>query len=85
MLQGNGLGSQMFDFAEALAPISEVGVISVRDDLFPFYGKRGYVVTSRDPIEKHIPVKLLIRTGVNFSNILRAAFTLADPESVRRY
>jgi hypothetical protein len=54
----------MFDFAESLAPISEVGVISVRDDLFPFYAKRGYVVTSRDPIEKHIPVKLLARTDL---------------------
>jgi hypothetical protein len=28
LFQGKGIGSKMFDFAESLAPVSEVGVIS---------------------------------------------------------
>ena len=53
----------MLDFAESLAPISRIGVVSFRDDLFSFYGKRGYVITSREPIANLIPIQFLQRTG----------------------
>jgi len=31
------------------------------------------------------PLPTLLRSGVNFTNVLHAAFTLVDPESVKKY
>ena len=71
LFQGQGLGSKLFDFGESLAPISMVDVLSICDNLFPFYEKRGYVVTSRDPVDKHIPAHLLTRTDLEMVTLTK--------------
>ena len=35
--QGKGYGTKLMDFAESLAPIQQVGVVSCRSDVMPIY------------------------------------------------
>ena len=65
-LQGQGLGSRLLSFAEGLAPVSQVDVVSCRSDLFPMYERRGYVEKERYPVEKNIPERSLTRKGLQF-------------------
>ena len=51
-------------FAESLAPLSRIGVVSCRSDLFPLYKKRGYTEVRRYPLEQDIPEKYMTRTGL---------------------
>ena len=53
ILQGKGYGSQILDFAESLASIAQLEVVSCRSDLFPYYMKRGYKEVRRFPAEKY--------------------------------
>merc|ERR1712037_365564 len=64
--QGQGLGSRLLSFAEGLAPVSQVDVVSCRSDLFPMYERRGYVEKERYPVEKNIPERSLTRKGLQF-------------------
>ena len=70
--QGQELGSKLFDFGESFAPTSKVNVRSICDNLFPFYEKRGYVVTSRDPADKHIPANLLTRSDLEMVTLTKS-------------
>ena len=63
-LQGQGLGSRLLSFAESLAPVSQVDVVSCRSDLFPMYERRGYVEKERFPVEKYVPEASLTRKGL---------------------
>ena len=65
-IQGQGLGSRLLSFAEDLAPVSQVDVVSCRSDLFPMYERRGYVETERCTVEKFIPQNSLTRKGLQF-------------------
>ena len=62
--QGQGLGSRLLSFAENLAPVSQVDVVSCRSDLFPMYARRGYVEKERFPVEKYVPERSLTRKGL---------------------
>lgn len=65
-LQGQGLGSRLFNFAESLASIAQIRVVSCRSDLFPIYLKRGYRELYRYPAEKTIPPQYMTRQGLEF-------------------
>ena len=73
ILQGKGYGSQILDFAESLASIAQLEVVSCRSDLFPYYMKRGYKEVRRFPAEKYIPVKRLTRTGLQMEVMQKRA------------
>ena len=64
LLQGQGLGSRLLSFAEDLAPVSQIEVVSCRSDLFPMYERRGYVEKKRFPLEKYVPERTLTRKGL---------------------
>ena len=64
LLQGQGLGSRLLSFAEDLAPVSQIEVVSCRSDLFPMYERRGYVEKQRFPLEKYVPESSLTRKGL---------------------
>ena len=48
--QGQGIGSLLLDHVEVLAPICRVFVVDFRVELLTFYERRGYVETSREPV-----------------------------------
>ena len=73
ILQGKGYGSQILDFAESLASIAQLEVVSCRSDLFPYYMKRGYKEVRRFPVEKYIPVERLTRTGLQMVVMQKSA------------
>ena len=54
----------MLDFAESLAGISQIEVVSCRSDLFPYYVKRGFKEVRRFPAEEYIASEELTRSGL---------------------
>ena len=64
LFQGKKYGSRLLDFAESLAGIAQIQVVSCRTDLFPLYAKRGYTEVSRTPANEYIPQKTLTRSGL---------------------
>ena len=45
--QGQGYGSKLLAHVESLAPVAQLGCVSCRTDLLPFYTKRGYQEVQR--------------------------------------
>ena len=72
----------MLDFAEGLAPIQQVGVVSCRTDVMPIYEKRGYVIVQQDPIVDHIPLKALTRTDIEYCIMIRNTSNLPIPSTL---
>ena len=64
--QGKGIGKLLLDFAESLAEISEIEVVSCRSDLFPMYHKRGYRTIRRIPITDLLEPEQLTRLDLEF-------------------
>jgi hypothetical protein len=62
--QGKGIGTRILNFAESLAQIAQIEVVSCRSDLFPFYEKRGFKEIRRFPCEKYVPATEITRTGL---------------------
>ena len=66
--QGRGFGATLLRAAESLCekkmccPEIELEVVSVRDDLFPFYAKMGYERTGMAPF----PVESLLKQPAHF-------------------
>ena len=54
----------MLDFAESLAGIAQIEVVSCRSDLFPYYVKRGFKEVRRFPAEEYIAAEELTRSGL---------------------
>ena len=54
----------MLDFAESLAVIAQIEVVSCRSDLFPYYVKRGFKEVRRFPAEEYIAAEELTRSGL---------------------
>ena len=52
MHQNQGICSKLMDYAESLAPLSQMTVHSCRTDIIPMYMKRGYQLVERRPIDK---------------------------------
>ena len=63
-MQGKGICSKLLSFAETLAPIVEIDVVSCRTDLFPLYERLGFKEVQTFPAEDHIPVDRLTRSGL---------------------
>ena len=51
---GQGIGTALLKFAESLAPISQIGCVSCRTDLIPFYAKRGYIEVGQHSINHFV-------------------------------
>ena len=61
--QGQGIGSRMMDAAEEYCRRAGCGhvdlrVVNLREELPPFYRKRGYVETGTSPFPEDQPVKI---------------------------
>lgn len=52
--QGKGFGSKLLTYVESLAPVAQLGCVSCRTDLLPFYYKRGYQEVRRQFISELI-------------------------------
>jgi GNAT superfamily N-acetyltransferase len=59
--QGRGIGKLLLDFAESLAPVSRIEVVSCRTDILPMYEKRGYRTVATVPITDIFPESHLTR------------------------
>ena len=64
--QGKKIGTYLLDFAEKLALVSQVEVVSCLTDVLPYYKKRGYVEIERYPLTREIPRNQLTRTDLEF-------------------
>ncbi len=53
-------------FAESLAPVAQMTVVSCRTDVLPMYKRKGYVETGRLPIGYLLQPELLTRDGLEF-------------------
>jgi len=61
--QGNGLGRMLVDAAEQYCRergcrVMDLRVVSVREDLPPFYRKLGYTDSGSEPFESEYPTKM---------------------------
>ena len=67
---GQGIGTALLKFAESLAPISQIGCVSCRTDLIPFYAKRGYI-----EVEQH-SVNHFVDSEPSLENVTRNDITM---------
>lgn len=49
-VQGLGVGGWILDQLEALRPATTLATVSCRTDLLAWYRRRGYTVTSEEPL-----------------------------------
>ncbi|XP_057307211.1 uncharacterized protein LOC130645287 isoform X1 [Hydractinia symbiolongicarpus] len=62
--QRQGVASRMLEYAETLADISKLDIISCRTDVIPYYKKRGYKEVARSPITKMFASNELARDDI---------------------
>ena len=55
MFQGRGYAKQMLDFAEAFAPVQNVGVVSCETHLIDMYKSRGYSIVRTEAMDGNVP------------------------------
>lgn len=64
--QGQGIGSKLLEYAETLAAVSQLEIVSCQADLKSYYSKKGYKEFARSPMTTFYNPALLTRTDVNF-------------------
>lgn len=63
--QRKGYGSKLMDWAESLAPWTQVKTVSCRVALHSWYGKRGYTLVKSYPATEDIPGEHMNRHDVD--------------------
>ena len=80
-LQGRKYGSRILAFAESMAKIAEIEVVSCRSDLFPIYAKRGYREVRRHPATDYIPLESLTRPTLEMV-VMQKVVPVPEPATI---